>query len=241
MNALMATDVRVIIYVDNDVNDLTLMTRCFQETSFRLICESSPVRALSYIQDAKNPLNALFTDLRMSSFSGIEVARQAKVYRPDLPTLGVTRFFHSGEAREFIQVTDLCVEKTPSFFRHAVPFTHNFLQDIATDLSREVLIDRAIRRAMHRWYPGGPDTLRVSPELIGDLNFVEFVLKMDELELLYAGEYVAFIHGKFVDHGNDQHGLFDRVYKSYGERVDLFVQKLAMPRIIDLASPKADA
>lgn len=65
----------IIYCVDNKEIDLKYMKRGFQGEGFTVICETSPVKALDYVQDTSNPLDLFFTDLRMPEIDGIELAK----------------------------------------------------------------------------------------------------------------------------------------------------------------------
>lgn len=238
MNSRPTLNIPVIVYVDDDESDLALMEDRLEDKSFSVICESSSLKALNYIRDKRNRIDLLIADLRMPNLSGIELVKRARQYRPDLPTVGVTHYFASKEADELKAITDLCVEKSPGFYQTVSALVHEFLETKSPKSSREALVRRAILTAMQRWYDLEPNDVHMSPELIDDLNFQEFMLQMNKLEALYPGEYVAFVNGKFVDHDIDREALLDRVYKSHGEPVDVFVQRLAKPRRAYLPSPK---
>lgn len=152
--------------------------------------------------------------------------------------MGVTHYIHSKEADEFREVTELCLEKTPEFFGTVGSLASAILRPSKPKLPRKDLVTHLVHDAMQLWYGLEPNNVHMSPELMDDPNFQEFVLRMDELERLYPGEYVAFVNGKFIDHDADKDALLDRVYKSNEEPVDVFIQKLAKPRMVHLRSPK---
>jgi len=244
MNSLLTPDIAVVFYVDDDRADLNLMKYKLQgDKEFDLMCESSPSRALDYIQDTTNRLDLLISDcIRINE---TWLVTQARMCRPYLPIVGVTRHFDSKEINEIKEVTDFFIEKTPDFFRNADALVHAILETYViprtiecSTPSREALVSRAIYTAMQRWYDLQPNNVHVSPELMDDPNFQAFMLQKAVLEILYPIQYVAFANGRFFDHDTDQDALLDRVYKSHEEPVDVFIQKLAKPRIVDLPSPR---
>lgn len=228
----------VVLYVDDDRQDLKLMKLYCQEEDFHLIEGSSPSNVLDYIKDLKNPLDLLIADLRMPDIDGRQLVAQAKMYRPNLPTVGVTRYPDSTECKEFKAITDRFFEKTSDLYSAAAIWVHNALTTIDPKPPRSALVTRVINKAMQNWYGVEPNNVHVSPELMDDPNFQEFMLQKDVLEILYPGQYVAFTNGKFIDHDADREALLDRVYKSNEEPVDVFIQKLKKPRIVHLRTPQ---
>jgi CheY-like chemotaxis protein len=86
---------RIVVVDDEEVLG-TALAEILRLQRHRVEAFTDPNRALDYM--AREPVDLLFTDLGMPDLSGLEMARQARTLRPDLPVILVTGWGHQVDA-----------------------------------------------------------------------------------------------------------------------------------------------
>ncbi len=76
---------RHVLYVDDDQALVFLIARVLKRKGFTVTAFNDPNEALQAFQAKPNAFDLLVTDYNMPGFSGIDLLRQVKLIRPDLP------------------------------------------------------------------------------------------------------------------------------------------------------------
>ena len=76
---------RHILYVDDDESIIFLMTRLLQRQGYRVTGYTDPRAAIAAVRSDADDYTMLVTDYNMPGMSGLELARELREIRPDLP------------------------------------------------------------------------------------------------------------------------------------------------------------
>ena len=96
----MPADTSTILVVEDDAIVRTLIVDVLEELEFRVLAADGCEMALEFINDEDQDIDLLMTDVGLPVMDGRELAKQARMLRPELPIL-----FASGYA-ESIEVPD---------------------------------------------------------------------------------------------------------------------------------------
>ncbi|MBK5301256.1 MULTISPECIES: response regulator [Gammaproteobacteria] len=96
----MSTDASTILVVEDDAIVRTLIVDVLEELQFRVLEADGSEQALEFLNDEDQYIDLLMTDVGLPVMDGRELAKQARMLRPELPIL-----FASGYA-ESIEVPD---------------------------------------------------------------------------------------------------------------------------------------
>ena len=78
---------RHLMYVDDELQLVSMVTRLMQREGHRVTGFADPRLALGALRSDPQAFDLLLTDFNMPALSGLDVAREAKALRPDLPVL----------------------------------------------------------------------------------------------------------------------------------------------------------
>lgn len=81
-----------VIYVDDYVGMRELVSEVLPDAGFRVSCFESGSEALQYIKSGKDVCDAVVTDYKLVDLNGIDLLRQVKQLRPDLPVIIVSGY-----------------------------------------------------------------------------------------------------------------------------------------------------
>ena len=76
---------RHILYVDDDESIIFLMTRLLQRQGYRVTGYTDPRVAIAAVREGVDAYDLAITDYNMPGMSGLDVARELREIRPDLP------------------------------------------------------------------------------------------------------------------------------------------------------------
>ncbi len=76
---------RHILYVDDDESIIFLMTRLLQRQGYRVTGYTDPRAAIAAVRTSAGEYDLAITDYNMPGMSGLDVARELREIRPDLP------------------------------------------------------------------------------------------------------------------------------------------------------------
>jgi CheY-like chemotaxis protein len=96
----MSTKTSTILVVEDDAIVRTLIVDVLEELEYRVLEADGCEEALDFINDEDQHIDLLMTDVGLPVMDGRELAKQARLLRPELPIL-----FASGYA-ESIEVPD---------------------------------------------------------------------------------------------------------------------------------------
>ena len=91
-------DGRQVLYIDDDEAMVLLVERMLGRRGYRVTARADAEAALSLVRAAPKAFDLVVTDFNMPGLSGLDVARQLRAIRPDLP-VAVTSGFISEELR----------------------------------------------------------------------------------------------------------------------------------------------
>lgn len=90
-----------ILIVDDELDILELLEMIITEkTPFQVMTTNNPLEVPLLLKD--QAFDLLITDLRMPGLSGIDLIREGKKIRPDLPVIVITAYGSSQSAEESI-------------------------------------------------------------------------------------------------------------------------------------------
>ncbi|RME69398.1 MAG: PAS domain S-box protein, partial [Verrucomicrobia bacterium] len=81
-----------ILYVDDDEPLVFLVRRILNKRGYRVVTETSPVRALEHFRRDPRAFDVVVTDHNMPEMSGVEFAREIAAIRSDLPIIMVSGY-----------------------------------------------------------------------------------------------------------------------------------------------------
>src|SRR5688572_26323808 len=81
-----------VLVVDDQLVVRTLVTRVLTEAGYDVLQASDATAALRFVQDEREHITVVLTDVRMPGFSGIELGRRIWATDPALPVLYMTGF-----------------------------------------------------------------------------------------------------------------------------------------------------
>ena len=73
-----------ILYVDDDESIVFLMTRLLQRKGYRVSGYTDPGAAIAAVRDGPDQFDLAITDYNMPGMSGLDVARELRLIRPEL-------------------------------------------------------------------------------------------------------------------------------------------------------------
>ncbi|HWG79256.1 MAG TPA: response regulator [Stellaceae bacterium] len=85
------TPALTILFVDDDRPVLSIMAAALSARGFRVVAADNGDEALRLL--AQEPVDVLLADIVMPDMNGIELAKRAKLVRPDLKVLLETGYF----------------------------------------------------------------------------------------------------------------------------------------------------
>jgi len=86
------TDIKHIVYVDDYETMRTLVSDTLPDAGFRVTCYESGRDALAALQADPTGCDAVVSDYRLQGYSGIELLKQIKLLRPDLPVIIISGY-----------------------------------------------------------------------------------------------------------------------------------------------------
>lgn len=92
-----------VLLVDDEANLLRVLKRGLELAGFTVTAVADAAAATAALADAATRPDILVTDLSMPGASGIELAREARAARPDLPVLLCTGFVHKELEQEALE------------------------------------------------------------------------------------------------------------------------------------------
>jgi CheY-like chemotaxis protein len=81
-----------VLLVDDEVALTQLGSRVLERLGYQVIAETDPVAALATLRAAPDGFDVLLTDLTMPTMSGLELLREVRQVRPDLPVVLATGY-----------------------------------------------------------------------------------------------------------------------------------------------------
>ena len=100
----MSTHPSTILVVEDDAIVRMLIVDVLEELGFRVIEADGHVPALTLINDEDQAIDLLMTDVGLPVMDGRELARQARMLRPELPILFASGYAESIEVPEDMHV-----------------------------------------------------------------------------------------------------------------------------------------
>lgn len=91
-----------VLYVDDEESLVYLVTRVLERLGYRVVGYTDPGQALQRFQADPHAYQAVVTDLSMPTMSGIDLAREVLLTRPDLPVV-VTSGYVRPKDREAVK------------------------------------------------------------------------------------------------------------------------------------------
>jgi CheY-like chemotaxis protein len=85
-------DIKHIFYVDDYEGMRALIEETFPDVGFRVTCFESGRDAMFALHANPSACDAVVTDYRLQGFSGVELLKQAKLLRPDLPVVVISGY-----------------------------------------------------------------------------------------------------------------------------------------------------
>ena len=79
-----------VVIIDDEQNLVDLMELQLQDAGYETVCFLDAKQALTYILD--NQVDAIVSDMQMPGGSGLELIRQVKESKPNLPTVVISGF-----------------------------------------------------------------------------------------------------------------------------------------------------
>lgn len=76
-----------VLLVDDEEDLLELLREMLESSGFAVLVSASGTDALKLIEEFTGPIDLLLTDLRMPHMAGPELARRAKLLRPEMKML----------------------------------------------------------------------------------------------------------------------------------------------------------
>jgi CheY-like chemotaxis protein len=84
--------VKHVFYVDDYEPMRDLVGEMFPDAGFRVTCHESGKDAITALQADPSACDAIVSDFRLQGFSGLELLRQVKQLRPDLPVIIISGY-----------------------------------------------------------------------------------------------------------------------------------------------------
>jgi CheY-like chemotaxis protein len=81
-----------VLLVDDEATLTQLGSRVLERLGYRVTAETDPIAALAALRAAPETFDLLLTDLTMPAMSGLELLREARQVRPDLPVVLATGY-----------------------------------------------------------------------------------------------------------------------------------------------------
>lgn len=120
---------KLLLYVDDDEPLTDILGRLLTRKGHRVVGHTDVARALADFKSRAGEFSLVVTDLNLPNASGLDVAREVRAVRPDLPVLLVSGFFREEElAQARAQGIAETLLKASS--------AHEFAADIARYLNR---------------------------------------------------------------------------------------------------------
>jgi DNA-binding NtrC family response regulator len=89
-----------VLFVEDDTGVRDITARLLESKGVRLLVAAGSEEAMRLLE--KTEVDVLFTDVVMPGLNGIELAKQAKLLRPDLKVVFMTGYYsRAAEARNF--------------------------------------------------------------------------------------------------------------------------------------------
>lgn len=85
-------DIQHIFYVDDYDGMRALIEETLPDAGFRVTCFESGKAAMSALNEDPSACDAVVTDYRLQGFSGVELLKQVKNLRPDLPVVVISGY-----------------------------------------------------------------------------------------------------------------------------------------------------
>jgi CheY-like chemotaxis protein len=89
--------VYTILVVDDDPALLEVVARVLEEPGYTVITVKNGYEAVATLADRH--VDLMITDIRMPGLNGLELARQAKLLRPNLHIMYMSGYFSGGDGR----------------------------------------------------------------------------------------------------------------------------------------------
>jgi CheY-like chemotaxis protein len=100
----MPTNASTILVVEDDAIVRTLIVDVLEELEFRVLAADGCEMALEFINDEDQDIDLMMTDVGLPVMDGRELARQARMLRPELPILFASGYAESIEVPANMQV-----------------------------------------------------------------------------------------------------------------------------------------
>jgi signal transduction histidine kinase/CheY-like chemotaxis protein len=93
-----------VLYVDDEEALVDTTTRILERLGYRVTAFSDPRRALDAFNAGPNDFDAVVTDLAMPGLSGLELAREIRRVRSDIPLLFTSGFVRAEDVPELLEL-----------------------------------------------------------------------------------------------------------------------------------------
>jgi CheY-like chemotaxis protein len=100
----MPTNASTILVVEDDAIVRTLIVDVLEELEFRVLEADGCEKALEFINDKDQYIDLMMTDVGLPVMDGRELAKQARMLRPELPILFASGYAESIEVPANMQV-----------------------------------------------------------------------------------------------------------------------------------------
>lgn len=87
MMAEMPLASRVLLIVDDDLQQIDLLRQLLSRHGYRIYAVKSAQEALAFIRQTQEHLDMVISDVTMPDMSGVELARSILAERPNLPVI----------------------------------------------------------------------------------------------------------------------------------------------------------
>lgn len=87
-----------VLYVDDEASLVVLAKRSLERFGYQVTGFTDPVQALAAFKSDPHAFDAVVTDFSMPSTSGVELAREMRSIRPEMPVVLVTGFLQAEES-----------------------------------------------------------------------------------------------------------------------------------------------
>jgi PAS domain S-box-containing protein len=91
---------RLVLIVDDEPNIRDLLRMVLQRSNFELIEAVNGVEAMARVNESKDRLSYIITDMHMPQLDGVELTRQVKKLLPDIPVIVMTGRLDAGERKQ---------------------------------------------------------------------------------------------------------------------------------------------
>ncbi len=91
---------RLVLVVDDEVNIRTLMKLLLSNANFQVVEAANGVAALAHVEELKERLDFIVTDMHMPELDGLGLIRKVKSLLPALPVIVMTGRLETGEKEE---------------------------------------------------------------------------------------------------------------------------------------------